>query len=63
MNYLDIFLYMLPIVYPATLYILPVKHANKLSVGIDVLQAISNGLDNAKNTKGGFTNTHDYRGD
>jgi hypothetical protein len=59
MNYLDIFLYMLPIVYPATLYILPVKHANKLSVGIDVLKAISNGLDNAKNTKGGFTSKSD----
>lgn len=42
-------------VYPPLMYLLPVKYASKIDLGIKILKAVSNTLENAKNSKGGFS--------
>lgn len=45
--------------YPPLMYLLPVKYASKLDLGIKILKAVSNTLENAKNSKGGFSSEID----
>ena len=42
-------------VYPPLMYLLPVKYATKIDLGIKILKAVSNTLENAKNSKGGLS--------
>lgn len=46
-------------VYPPLMYLLPVKYASKIDLGIKILKAVSNTLENAKNSKGGLSSEID----
>lgn len=42
--------------YPPLLFLLPVKYASKIDMGVKIIKAVADGLDRAKNTKSGFSN-------
>lgn len=42
-------------VYPPLMYLLPVKYASKIDLGIKILKAVLNTLENAKNSKAGLS--------
>lgn len=42
-------------VYPPLMYLLPVKYATKIDLGIKILKAVTNTLENAKKSKGGLS--------
>lgn len=46
-------------VYPPLMYLLPVKYASRIDLGIKVIKSVAEALDKAKNTKGGLTNKED----
>jgi hypothetical protein len=46
-------------VYPPLMYLLPVKYASKIDLGIKILKAVSSTLENAKNSKGGLSSEID----
>ena len=46
-------------VYSPLMYLLPVKYASKIDLGIKILKAVSNTLENAKNSKGGLSSEID----
>jgi hypothetical protein len=55
-NYQNIIL-VLGAVYPPLLFLLPVKIASKIDIGIKVIKAVADTLEKAKNTKGGLSTT------
>lgn len=46
-------------VYPPLMYLLPVKYASRIDLGIKVIKSVAEALDKAKNTKAGLTNKED----
>jgi hypothetical protein len=54
----DMFIYSLPILYPASIYLLPFKYAKKIDFMIDIIKVIANGLENARDTKGGISSKY-----
>ncbi|CAM3528891.1 hypothetical protein [Arcobacter aquimarinus] len=46
-------------VYPPLMYLLPVKYASRIDLGIKVIKSVAEALDRAKNTKAGLTNKED----
>ena len=47
-------------IYPPLLFLLPVKYATKIDLGIKVIKTIADALEKAKETKGGLaTKTED----
>lgn len=55
-NYQTILL-VLASAYPPLMYLLPVKIASKIDIGIKVIKAVADTLEKAKNTKGGLSTT------
>lgn len=43
-------------IYPPLLFLLPVKYASKIDLGIKIIKAIADSLERSKNTKVGFSN-------
>ncbi len=46
-------------IYPPLMYLLPVKYASRIDLGIKVIKSVAEALDKAKNTKGGWNNKED----
>lgn len=46
-------------IYPPLMYLLPVKYATKIDLGVKVIKTVADTLEKAKNTKGGLTNKED----
>lgn len=43
-------------IYPPLLFLLPAKYATKIDLGVKIIKAVADGLNRAKDTKGGFSN-------
>jgi hypothetical protein len=46
-------------IYPPLMYLLPVKYASKIDLGVKVIKTVADALDKAKNTQGGLSNKED----
>jgi hypothetical protein len=46
-------------IYPPLMYLLPVKYASKIDLGVKVIKTVADTLDKAKNTQGGLSSKQD----
>lgn len=54
-NNYDSIILLVGAVYPPILFLLPVKYANKIDLGVKVIKAVADSLDKLKNSKSGFS--------
>jgi hypothetical protein len=52
---METLLYLIPIVYPPALFLLPPTVASKINIGVKIVKTVANALDKAEKSKGGFT--------
>lgn len=55
LNNYDSIVLLIGAVYPPILFLLPVKYANKIDVGVKIIKAVADSLDKLKNSKSGFS--------